>query len=188
MYIESSAGWQGSSPPNHICRHYLSEIPTLAGRGAAGRTMTYLASPTARRRTTEPPCHLQKLAGDLGFALCPPRPTGPAFAGQGTLFPTSIWVLAGYGWGGQCDSPVSRRQLKDMGSDRVWDRTGSFPHLRSPSHPIPSHPIPIHMYLPDVPSRFPRASSWCVVGDAMYLPLGPSTKYSPLCHVSISSD
>lgn len=181
MYIESSAGQR----PNH---HQSTQILWPAG---GSWTMTSLASPTARRRTTETPmpCPL----AETSSRPCPAHSGALALwpswkPGQPSLFCRLRYPLSDIHLG--CLLGTVGRGVRQPGVSAAiqiraaagWDRTAPPSSIcfaiSFPSHPIHMY-LPVvpsrctlQMYLPDVPSGLPRASSWCVVGDAvdaMYL-------------------
>lgn len=97
-------------------------------------------------------------------------------AGPGTLFPTSIWTAGKHGLGGECDSPVSRRQF------RYGQRPGGIGRLLPPSHPSPSTGT-----FPDVPSQMSKGLSVLSSLRVGWLSCTSSRPiYSPLRHVSLN--
>lgn len=160
MYTSPSAG----QPPNHIWRKEI--LLARGGQQLDNDVLSLAHGPQTDDRTPMPLAETSsRPCLHLACAPCAPCPPGPPRYPLSDIHLGACWVLAGHGWEGSAAARCLGGN-SDMGSGRVGnDGSGSFPHLP----PIPST-CTLHMYLPDVPSRFPRASAWCVVGDAMYLP------------------
>lgn len=163
MYTEPSAG-QCPQP------HLLTRDTLRPRKGQLDNDVLSLAhGPLTDDR---PPCRLQKLA-DLACAPCPPCPPCAPCAPCPPRYPLSdihsgCWTRLG----GECDSPVSRRQL------RYGLRPGGIGRGFSPIS-IPSQSTcTFRMYHPDV--QVPLRGASCVVPCT-----SPGPICSPFCHVSL---
>lgn len=162
MYISPAAG----QPPNHTWRKEI--LLARGGQQLDNDVLSLAHGPQTDDRTPMP------------LAETSTRPclrTLPSWTTQVPSFRHPSGCLLDTRLGGECDSPVSRRQL------RYGQRPGGIRRLPSPIC-LPSHPhVPptctFQMYRLDFHGPL-RGASWAMPCTF----LGPI--YSPLCHVSLN--